>query len=91
MAVLNATQLAEHRRFFLDTLAKDNTAPPAVVKAQYSAAFQSIEDWLELAATKQEVSNRINTATAPTVLSAELKRRLFAICCFWKFRREGVL
>ena len=79
MAALTDAQLTELRRLFAE-----DGVPINVVKATVNAALQAVEDWFSLVATQTAVSNAINTATSPAVLSNAQKR---ALVKFWLRQR----
>ena len=82
MALLTATQLSELRQKF--TVGES----PTWTKATVNAALQAIEDWYE--ANKATGVTAVNTATSPTVFTANQKKKLFAFWLYQKFIREGV-
>lgn len=85
MAILTRDELAELRQ-----LATAQGAVANYTKAQINAAFQALEDLLEEATIKAAIAARIDTATAPLVLTAQQKKRLFARFIAQKARREGL-
>jgi hypothetical protein len=71
MALLTSDQLAALRR-----QCARGEIPVNYTKAQINAALQAIEDTFESAALQNAISNAINTATSPLVLTAAQKRVL---------------
>lgn len=57
-------------------------------KQTINAALQALEDLME--SNRVALSNAINSATAPYMFTPVMKRRLFALWCRQKFKREGV-
>ena len=82
MAILNATDLSDLRRDVCKGITVD------FVKSQINAALQAIEDRIEN--SRAVLSADIDTATAPYVLSASMKKKLVAHYFRQKFTREGV-
>jgi len=81
MPVLSPAQLIEIRR----SCSADDTLIN-FSKAQANLAIQAIEDWFEV--NRASLNTAINTATAPLVLSATVKKRLVAFWLRQKFGRE---
>lgn len=81
MAVLTATQLAEIRRALAAKAAVVNYTKP-----QANAALQAVEDWFD--ANQASLSQAINTATAPLVLTVAQKKWLVAYWLLSRFQRE---
>lgn len=73
MAVLTPEGLAALRRA-LDNDGNGGTGGHP--KSVWNAAYQAIEDWWELNATKQAISAAIDAATAPVVLTNAEKRKV---------------
>lgn len=82
MAVLTDDETTVIRQ----SLAQGET--PNWTKAQINAAAQAVEDILVGATLQTAISNAINTATSPVVLTATQKRRLVAFVLERKYRRD---
>jgi len=71
MAILTAPQLDEVRQAYVR-----EHGVADVTKPKLNAAIQAVEDVLSSAGVQTAFNNAINTATAPTVLTAAQKRLL---------------
>lgn len=56
------------------------------LKAGVNAAFQAVEDWFTQGAVQTAVSNAINTATSPLVLTVSQKKIIVKFWLDWKSR-----
>jgi len=77
MAVLTGPQLDNVRHAFAEELRSDGIP---WTRAKLNAAIQAIEDVFESGALQTAISNAINTATSPAVLTGAQKR---ALVKFW--------
>lgn len=71
MATLTDAQLTELRRKFASS-----GVPITATKPVFNAAYQAVEDWFVAASTQSAVSQAINAATDPVVLTVAQKRAL---------------
>ncbi len=81
MAVLNAEELVDARR-----LAKKLLGTLDYDKATINAAVQAIEDWFET--NRSGISEDIDTATCPAVMSNPEMKRLGAAWLLYKHFQE---
>jgi hypothetical protein len=84
MAVLTADELVSLRRK-LAHLAEATGLPIDYVKSEVNDAFQAIEDWWELPATKADISNAIDASTAFSFTNEQKKK----IGKFWLELKAG--
>lgn len=84
MATLDARQLAELRRKFVQKL---GNVTIDFDKPTLNAAFQAVEDWYE--ANKADASAAIDEATAPYEFSGTEKKQIAAYFLWQKAAREG--
>ena len=91
MAIINAIELSEARRECARTLVINYN------KHQINAALQAVEDAMVTtpipvgavgATVAQYVSNRMDNATSPLVLTAAQKKAIFAQWARLKFERD---
>lgn len=80
MATLSSSELQAIRNGCAETQVVNYT------KAQLNAAAQAVEDLLVSSAST--ISNTINTATSPLVLTASQKKELVAFVLYVKFLRD---
>jgi len=76
MAILTARQLDEVRQALVRELTADGVTGINFTKPQVNAAIQAVEDVLTGAALQTALSNAMNTATSPLVLTAAQKKLL---------------
>lgn len=87
MAAMTTAQQVKSRR-----IAEKNPTVSGINynKTQFNAAVQACIDRVNLAATQTAISNDINTATSPLVLTANQKRLAFCIAMLIVFEQEGI-
>ena len=85
MATLSAAKLAVARRATSGQL-KKIVEYSGADKPTLNAAVQAVEDWFE--GQRSTISTDINTATSPTVLSANTKKFLVASYLAYKAAKE---
>ena len=74
MAILTVEQLVQLRQ---DLEKRGHTIN--YNKLQINAAFQGLEDWYQAASVQNALSNAIDTATAPLVLTPQQKLALVCV------------
>jgi hypothetical protein len=85
MAALNQNEIGELR-----SLLAKNTATQTWTKAQFNAAIQAIEDFMQQPSTRNGIGGAIETA-APGVFDVTTKQLAFAIWSITYARRQGVI
>ena len=90
MAILTGKQLTQLRQLCAKQFAGE-TELIDYLKVNLNGAMQELEDWIELTATRQAISNRINTGSAPHSFNARQKEIIFVFFIFQKAKREGII
>ena len=74
MAILTPEQLAQLRQEL-----ERRQVPINYTKPQINAAFQGVEDWYQAANVQNAISNAIDSATSPLVLTPQQKLALVCV------------